>query len=115
MEAARAYRAAPLPSERYDEDAEHQAVPLGGFDPGFFAAENRVATERLLRALAPRERLLIELHFYDNMSQRQVAQRLGISQMHVSRLMIRSLARLRQLVDDPEALLAPPDEPRRGR
>lgn len=51
-----------------------------------------------LKALGTRERQIIEMRFFDNLSQTEVARRLSISQMHVSRLQHRALKRLRELV-----------------
>jgi RNA polymerase sigma-B factor len=62
-----------------------------------------VATVRpLLNALPEREQTVLQLRFFENMTQSQIAARLGISQMHVSRLLARSLDRLRQQVRAPE-------------
>ena len=49
----------------------------------------------LLAALPERELMVLKLRFFQNMTQTQIAKRLGISQMHVSRLLARSLAALR--------------------
>jgi RNA polymerase sigma-B factor len=56
----------------------------------------------LIAALPQRERTVLKLRFFENMTQTQIAQRLGISQMHVSRLLARALATLRQQVRTPE-------------
>ncbi len=56
----------------------------------------------VLAALPQRERTVLKLRFFENMTQTQIAQRLGISQMHVSRLLARALATLRQQVRTPE-------------
>jgi RNA polymerase sigma-B factor len=56
----------------------------------------------LLAALPQREQTVLRLRFFENMTQTQIAARLGISQMHVSRLLARSLDRLRQQVRTPE-------------
>jgi RNA polymerase sigma-B factor len=62
-----------------------------------------IATVRpLLNALPEREQTVLQLRFFENMTQTQIAGRLGISQMHVSRLLARSLGRLRQRVLEPE-------------
>ena len=50
----------------------------------------------LLAALPDRERTVLILRFFDSLTQTQIAERVGISQMHVSRLLARSLAQLRQ-------------------
>jgi RNA polymerase sigma-B factor len=56
----------------------------------------------LLAALPKRDQTVLRLRFFDNMTQTEIAERLGISQMHVSRLLARSLAALRQQVLAPE-------------
>ena len=62
-----------------------------------------VATVRpLLAALPERERTVLTLRFFENMTQTQIAERVGISQMHVSRLLARSLGALRRQVRVPE-------------
>jgi RNA polymerase sigma-B factor len=83
-----------------DESAGVDA-PTGGSlrisldDPAFEAIEDRESLRPLLAALPERERQIIMLRFFRNMSQTQIARELGISQMHVSRLLARSLAELR--------------------
>ena len=112
MEAARAYRAASLSDADPDEEWNDGRAPtsaLGHLDPNLFEAENRVVIDRLLVELPAREQLMIQLRFYDEMSQREIADRLGISQMHVSRLLARSLDHLRRLVDDEGATNAGQD------
>lgn len=58
--------------------------------------DDRVLVGRLLATLEPREQLIMRLRFWDHRSQAEIAHRLGISQMHVSRLLARSLAQLQQ-------------------
>jgi len=60
---------------------------------------NRVFVDELLTHLPPREQLIIRLRFYDEMTQAEIADRLGISQMHVSRLLARSLDGLRTHIE----------------
>lgn len=71
------------------------AETLGGADAGLDRIENREALRPLLAALPERERAVLVLRFFDSLTQTQIAERMGISQMHVSRLLARSLARLR--------------------
>jgi RNA polymerase sigma-B factor len=56
-----------------------------------------------LRALSPRDRLILHLRFADDMTQSEIAERIGVSQMHVSRLIRRALARLRAVARASEA------------
>lgn len=96
MEAAQAYRSASIdaPSSG-DEPGLGLAGQLGDEDANLFAAENRMLVAALVDTLPKREQLIMKLRFYDGMTQNQIADRLGISQMHVSRLLARSLAQLR--------------------
>jgi RNA polymerase sigma-B factor len=105
MEAARAYRAGTI-EEHPDPESSRAPTPLGRLDPALFDLENRLVVERLLVELPPRERLMIQLRYFEDMTQREIADRLGISQMHVSRLLDRSLNHLRRLVDDQHATTA---------
>jgi RNA polymerase sigma-B factor len=57
--------------------------------------------EALLTRLAPREQLIIRLRFFDELTQSEIAVRVGISQMQVSRLIRHSLIHLRALATDP--------------
>jgi RNA polymerase sigma-B factor len=59
------------------------------------AADDRIALERALRVLAPREREILRLHYFGDLSQAQIGARLGLSQVHVSRLENGALAQLR--------------------
>lgn len=61
-------------------------------DTALDRADERLLVAHLLDTLAPRERLLMRLRYWERLSQAEIAQRLGISQMHVSRLIARSLA-----------------------
>jgi RNA polymerase sigma-B factor len=68
---------------------------LGEEDDGFTTAERRVLLEGGMRALADREQAIVRLRFFAGLTQREIAERIGISQMHVSRLLRRSLDDLR--------------------
>jgi RNA polymerase sigma-B factor len=68
---------------------------LGGDDEALATVEFRESLRPLLAALAPRERRIVMLRFFRQMTQTQIAADLGMSQMHVSRLLARSLATLR--------------------
>ena len=79
-----------------DESAPALADTLGELDPELERIENREALRPLLAALPERERTVLVLRFFESLTQTQIAERVGISQMHVSRLLARSLARLRE-------------------
>jgi RNA polymerase sigma-B factor len=73
---------------------------LGGLDGELGQVEYRHTLRPLLDALPERERMIVMLRFFGEMTQTQIAERLGISQMHVSRLLSRTLKQLRaQLAD----------------
>jgi RNA polymerase sigma-B factor len=84
----------PLGTEPSDE-LPHASI-LGELDPGVAHVEDLETLGPLLDALAERERRIVLLRFFGNMTQTQIAQDLGISQMHVSRLLAATLTRLRQ-------------------
>lgn len=97
IEAGHAYRSQSI--DRADPGPDRPPTPeLGEDDLGLFEAENRILVEELLAALEPRDRLLVRLRYFDEMTQSQIAARLGISQMHVSRLLTRCLVQLREQV-----------------
>jgi RNA polymerase sigma-B factor len=58
-----------------------------------------------MERLEPRERLILHLRFFEGMTQTQVAARIGISQMHVSRLIRKSIDNLRRYMAEDEALV----------
>ncbi len=78
-----------------DDDARAIADTLGDVDAGLDRIEDREALRPLLESLPERERIVLVLRFFESMTQTQIAERVGISQMHVSRLLAKSLTRLR--------------------
>lgn len=96
LEASQAYRSTSIDaSGNDDDDGRSIAAQLGEDDLGPIHIENRLVVERLLRTLAPREQLMLRLRFFEELTQSEIAERLGISQMHVSRLLARCLEQLR--------------------
>ena len=77
------------------EDAPAIVDTLGEADASLDQIENREALRPLLAALPERERTVLMLRFFESLTQTQIAERVGVSQMHVSRLLAKSLARLR--------------------
>ena len=71
-----------------------------GSDDAMFLTENRIVLADLLTALPKRERLMLHLRYFEGMTQSQIADRLDISQMHVSRLLAKSLRRLRERAEE---------------
>jgi RNA polymerase sigma-B factor len=68
---------------------------LGDYDAALETVENHETLRPLLAALPERERTVVMLRFFGNMTQTQIAEEVGISQMHVSRLLSKTLAQLR--------------------
>ena len=101
MEAGQAYRFASLdaPAPGGDEDNESLGAHLGEEDPRLVDAEHRAALSPLIATLAPREQTILHLRFFEGLTQSEIAERLDISQMHVSRLLARSLAQLRDAAE----------------
>lgn len=96
MEASQAYRSAPLERSSPDGDGgTYEGAHLAYDDAGPFHVENQMLVEELLETLPPREQLMVRLRFYEEMTQSEIADRLDISQMHVSRLLSRCLELLR--------------------
>jgi RNA polymerase sigma-B factor len=99
MEAASAYDAVSLEQQRSDTDhgssADTFQDKLGTEEERYELVEYGAAIAPTLKALSPRERLILHLRFVEDMTQSEIAERIGVSQMHVSRLIRRSLARLR--------------------
>jgi RNA polymerase sigma-B factor len=69
---------------------------LGALDPAFEEAEARVTLHAVLRGLTPRERRILELRFFGGCTQAEIGADIGVTQMQVSRLLDRILARLRE-------------------
>lgn len=78
-----------------EDDVRSIADTLGDVDARMDRIEDREALRPLLDALPERERTVLVLRFFESMTQTQIAERVGISQMHVSRLLAKSLAKLR--------------------
>lgn len=93
--AGSSYKTLSIDSGGHGDDAPAIADTLGGIDLSLVQIENREALRPLLTALPERERAVLVLRFFENLTQTQIAERVGISQMHVSRLLAKSLARLR--------------------
>jgi RNA polymerase sigma-B factor len=96
-EAAGAYRAVSLDRPRdEDEEGEGMADAMGIEDPGFGLAEDAATVERLMSVLGDREREVLRLRFVEDLTQSEIGARVGVSQMHVSRLIRQAVERLRE-------------------
>jgi RNA polymerase sigma-B factor len=98
IEVARLYSPVSLSAPAGPDTDLGVADPIGEEDPGIEAVENRESVMPLLRMLPKREQRILTMRFFGNMTQSQIAGELGISQMHVSRLLTQTLQRLRTAV-----------------
>jgi len=97
LESAHAYSTVSLDApDSDDDDGPAVSDSLGMVDDALEGVEYRESLKPLLEALPPREKRILVLRFFGGMTQSQIAAELGISQMHVSRLLARTLAKLRE-------------------
>jgi RNA polymerase sigma-B factor len=102
-EAAGAYRAVSLDRPRDDdEDGDGMSESFGIEDPGFGLAEDAATVQRLMGVLGDREREVLRLRFEEDLTQSEIGERVGVSQMHVSRLIRQAVTRLREAAELPE-------------
>jgi RNA polymerase sigma-B factor len=94
MEAGAAHHAESLDAPVGDSERT-TSDRLGTGDIGFARTEGRMLVEDLLETLPERERMILELRFYENLSQEEIADRIGVSQSYLSRLLRRTLLELR--------------------
>jgi RNA polymerase sigma-B factor len=100
LELGSAQRADPLDGSGADDDEAARSMP-GHIDDGFARAEDRAMLAPLLGMLSARDAAIVLLRFREDLTQDAIARRVGVSQMQVSRVLTRSLARLREAT--PEA------------
>lgn len=86
------------PLDPPSSDGSSIADRMGDLDASLADVEDRATVDRLLKTLPERERMIVAMRFFDGMSQTQIAEQIGVSQMHVSRLLSQSLSRLRSEV-----------------
>ncbi len=98
--ASAAFTSAPLDPSPSGEQGDDRSARLATRDEAVEDAPDRLLVARLLQTLPERERRIVELRFYGGLSQSDIAEQVGVSQMHVSRLLRRSLTLMRQQVDD---------------
>ena len=101
MEAASAYDAVSLEAYRFGDegDGETYAESIGVEDERFELVEYGATIAPTLQALPARDRIVLHLRFAEDMTQAEIAERVGVSQMHVSRLIRRALERLRTVAE----------------
>ena len=95
LESANAYSTLSLDVPDTDDESPAVADTLGAEDDALEGVEYRESLKPLLAQLPQREQRILVLRFFRNMTQSQIASEVGISQMHVSRLLARTLAQLR--------------------
>lgn len=101
MEMGRSYQAISVDSPiEATNDGSHVTLLdlVGSEDGGFELTDKKLLLEKVFHVLTEREQEIIKLTFFENLSQKQVGERLDISQMHVSRLQRRALKKLRQAI-----------------
>jgi len=86
-----------------DDKSRPVSETLGGADPGLDRVLNLETVRPLIAALPDRERTVLRLRFFDNLTQTQIAERIDCSQMHVSRLITKAISTLRTQAGEPES------------
>jgi RNA polymerase sigma-B factor len=111
LEAAGAYHATSLDTPRgtESEPGDTLADTIGGDEWGYERAEDRATIALLMRSITPRERDVLRLRFEQDLTQAEIGEIIGVSQMQVSRLIRQAISRLRLAAQSAPA----PDEPRR--
>ena len=98
LESGRAYSSVSLsPGASSDEEGELDPLEsLGDLEPEYEVSEDRAVLAPGFKVLDKRERKILHLRFFSGLTQSQIAEEIGISQMHVSRLIRRSLEKMRE-------------------
>jgi RNA polymerase sigma-B factor len=111
MEMGRSYNAVSVdtPIEANSDGSQVTLLDLvGSMDEGFEHVDQKMVLEKAFQVLTERERDIIRMTFFDNLSQKQAGEKLGISQMHVSRLQRRALRKLREAIRiEPSECISP--------
>lgn len=103
LEVGRAYSLASLDAEASEGEDDHATSlleSLGDQDRALERVEDQASLEGATERLPARLRQIVRMRFFDDVSQAEIARRLGISQMHVSRILREALTRLRELIAD---------------
>jgi RNA polymerase sigma-B factor len=103
LEVRMAYDTAPLDGPAYGEDNTRLDSRLGVEDVALEQVEMGAVLERTMRSLPERERELLHMRFAEDLSQSEIAKRVGVSQMHVSRLLRRAVAQMQAVAAADEA------------
>lgn len=101
MEMGKSYQALSV-DHSMEADSDGGTVTLldifGDVDEGFERVNQRMVLEKVLHVLSEREKSIIQFTYLENLSQKEAGEKLGISQMHVSRLQRRAIKKLREAV-----------------
>ena len=110
MQASGAYEALSIDAPGHSDEGDHDGLveSLGQEDSGIELAEERATVAATIKRLPIRDRQVLELRFGRDMTQTEIAKRIGVSQMQVSRIIRRALDRLREMADDADAAFPPP-------
>jgi RNA polymerase sigma-B factor len=107
LESGRAYSSLSLSTGGGEgEDDLDPLESIGSEELQYEVSENRAVLAPGFKALDERERMILQLRFFDGLTQSQIAQQVGISQMHVSRLIRRALEKIREEIasdEEPQA------------
>ena len=108
LEASGAYRATSLqtPWGADDDSGDTLGDAIGIEERGFALAEDRATIEHVMRVITPREREVLRLRFAEDLTQAEIGERVGVSQMQVSRIIRQSVARLRAYAAVAEEVVA---------
>ncbi len=93
------------------DDGSAMAAGLGTADPGYGVIDDRDEVDRALAILEPRDREVVRLRYVDDALQREIGDRVGVSQMQVSRILNRSLEQMRNHLGAEPGVTAYPDDP----
>jgi RNA polymerase sigma-B factor len=93
---ATAHRAVSLDAPNREDDEQPRSVSIAQVEPGYDQAETSADLARLLASLSERKRAILRLRFEEDLPQREIAESLGISQMHVSRLIRAAITQLQE-------------------
>ncbi len=108
IESGRAYTSISLSTGGGDDDGELDPLEsLGVEETQYEVSEDRAVLAPGFRVLDERERMILHLRFFKGLTQSQIAQQVGISQMHVSRLIRRALEKIREEIGSEEPEPAP--------
>jgi RNA polymerase sigma-B factor len=104
LEAAQAFDAASLEAERAGADGSPMRLgdTVGEVEPGFELVEYGASIDPVLAGMPHRTRRILHLRFVEDMTQAQIAEEVGVSQMHVSRIIREALTELREAVAETE-------------